>query len=73
MDEVTRQRSTLVIAHRLSTIRQADMILVMDAGHVIEAGTFNALYAQGGRFTDIVKQQFNAPVEHASQPLQQPL
>ena len=69
MDEVTRQRSTLVIAHRLSTIRQADMILVMDAGRVIEAGTFDALYSQNGRFTEIVKQQFNAPVERTPQPL----
>jgi ATP-binding cassette subfamily B protein len=69
MDEVTRQRSTLVIAHRLSTIRQADMILVMDAGRVIEAGTFDALFAQGGRFTEIVKQQFNASVEHTPQPI----
>jgi ATP-binding cassette subfamily B protein len=73
MEEVTRQRTTLVIAHRLSTIRQADLILVMNAGRVIEVGTFDALYAQGGRFTDIVKQQFNAPVEHAPQPLEQPL
>jgi ATP-binding cassette subfamily B protein len=70
MDEVTRQRSTLVIAHRLSTIRQANMILVMDAGRVIEAGTFDVLYAKGGRFTEIVKQQFNAPVEHTTQPMQ---
>ena len=68
MDEVTRQRSTLVIAHRLSTIRQADMILVMDAGQVIEAGTFDALYAQGGRFTEIVQQQFNAPAEQTAPP-----
>jgi ATP-binding cassette subfamily B protein len=70
MEEVTHHRSTLVIAHRLSTIRQADMILVMNAGRVIEAGTFDALYAQGGRFTDIVKQQFNASVEHTPQPMQ---
>jgi len=68
MEEVTRQRSTLVIAHRLSTVRQADMILVMDAGQVLEVGTFDTLYAQGGRFTEIVKQQFNASVEHSSQP-----
>jgi ATP-binding cassette subfamily B protein len=46
------------------------MILVMNAGRVIEAGTFDALYAQGGRFTDIVKQQFNASVEHTPQPMQ---
>ena len=60
LDEVTRSRSTLVIAHRLSTIRQADMILVIDGGTVIEGGTFDALYTQGGRFTEIVNQQFNA-------------
>jgi len=59
IDRVTRTRSTLVIAHRLSTIRQADLILVLDAGSVIETGTFDTLYAQGGRFTDIVNQQFN--------------
>lgn len=69
LDEVTRQRSTLVIAHRLSTIKQADMILVMDAGRVIEMGTFNTLYAQGGRFTEIVNHQFSAPVKNKlSQP-----
>lgn len=64
LDEVTRQRSTLVIAHRLSTIKQADIILVMDAGQVIEMGTFDALYAQGGRFTEIVNHQFSAPVQN---------
>lgn len=69
LDEVTRQRSTLVIAHRLSTIKQADMILVMDAGRVIEMGTFDTLYAQGGRFTEIVNHQFSAPVKNKlSQP-----
>jgi ABC-type multidrug transport system fused ATPase/permease subunit len=46
------------------------MILVMNAGRVIEAGTFDALYAQGGRFTEIVDQQFNAPVEHTPQSMQ---
>lgn len=64
LDEVTRQRSTLVIAHRLSTIKQADMILVMDAGRVIEMGTFDTLYAQSGRFTEIVNHQFSAPVKN---------
>jgi ATP-binding cassette subfamily B protein len=55
---VTQTRSTLVIAHRLSTIRQADHILVMDAGKVIEAGSFDGLYQQGGRFTEIMQQQY---------------
>jgi ATP-binding cassette subfamily B protein len=55
---VTQTRSTLVIAHRLSTIRQADHILVMDAGKVIESGSFEDLYQQGGRFTEIMQQQY---------------
>lgn len=58
LEAVTQTRSTLVIAHRLSTIRQADHILVMDAGRVIESGSFAALYQQGGRFTDIMQQQY---------------
>jgi ATP-binding cassette subfamily B protein len=59
LEEVTRNRTTLVIAHRLSTIRHADMILVMESGRVIETGSFDALYAQHGRFTEIVNAQFN--------------
>jgi ATP-binding cassette subfamily B protein len=58
LKEVTQSRSTLVIAHRLSTIRQADHILVMDLGRVIESGSFDALYRLGGRFTEIMKQQY---------------
>ena len=61
---VTQTRSTLVIAHRLSTIRQADHILVMDAGKVIESGSFDGLYQQGGRFTEIMQQQYGL-VPHA--------
>lgn len=58
LEAVTQTRSTLVIAHRLSTIRQADHILLMDAGKVIESGSFDALYQQGGRFTKIMQQQY---------------
>jgi ATP-binding cassette, subfamily B, beta-glucan exporter len=58
LEAVTQTRSTLVIAHRLSTIRQADHILVMDAGRVIESGSFAALYQQGGMFTNIMQQQY---------------
>jgi ATP-binding cassette, subfamily B, beta-glucan exporter len=58
LEAVTETRSTLVIAHRLSTIRQADHILVMDAGKVIESGSFDMLYQQGGRFTGIMQQQY---------------
>jgi ATP-binding cassette subfamily B protein len=59
LEEVTRNRTTLVIAHRLSTVRHADTILVMEDGRVIETGSFDALYARNGRFTEIVNAQFN--------------
>jgi ATP-binding cassette subfamily B protein len=58
LEAVTQTRSTLVIAHRLSTIRKADYILVMDAGKVVESGSFDGLYQQGGRFTKIMQQQY---------------
>ena len=58
LEAVTQTRSTLVIAHRLSTIRKADRILVMDSGRVIESGSFDELYQQGGRFTEIMQQQY---------------
>lgn len=58
LEAVTKDRSTLVIAHRLATIRQADTILVMAHGQVVETGSFDELYALGGRFTQLVKEQF---------------
>jgi ATP-binding cassette subfamily B protein len=51
-------RTTFVIAHRLSTIRNATRILLFDAGHVIESGTFDELVAKGGRFAELARAQF---------------
>ncbi|MDZ4191277.1 MAG: lipid A export permease/ATP-binding protein MsbA, partial [Pseudomonas sp.] len=48
LDRVMEGRTTLVIAHRLSTIEKADMILVMDQGHIVERGTHDQLLAQNG-------------------------
>ncbi|MBC7183049.1 MAG: ABC transporter ATP-binding protein/permease, partial [Marinobacter sp.] len=48
LKEVSQQRTTLVIAHRLSTIRDANTILVMDAGKIVEGGSHNELLAAGG-------------------------
>jgi len=50
MQRVRQDRTTLVIAHRLSTIRHADLIIYMDQGQVLEAGTFEALVARQGGF-----------------------
>ncbi len=52
-----RGRTTFVIAHRLSTIRRAEQILVVEAGRVIERGTHESLYAQGGRYYDLYTRQ----------------
>ena len=57
LDEVMKGRTTFVIAHRLSTIRNATRILVFDAGHVIESGTFDELVAKGGRFAELARAQ----------------
>ncbi len=50
-------RTSFVIAHRLSTIRDADLILVMDQGQIIEKGTHESLLAQGG-FYELYNSQF---------------
>ena len=51
-------RTSFVIAHRLSTIRDADLILVMNHGMVIEKGTHTELLAQGGFYADLYNSQF---------------
>ena len=50
LEKLTANRTTFVIAHRLSTIRNADIILVMDSGRIVEQGTHDELYAKGGYY-----------------------
>jgi glucan exporter ATP-binding protein len=60
LDEVMKGRTTFVIAHRLATIRNADRILVFEAGRVVESGGFDDLVAQNGRFAELARAQFMA-------------
>ena len=49
-------RTTVVIAHRLSTVQDADTILVLDKGVVVEQGTHDELLGKGGKYSDLVRQ-----------------
>lgn len=60
MDELMKNRTTFVIAHRLSTVENADIILVIDNGHVVESGTHRELLANGGLYAKIHKSQYSA-------------
>ena len=58
MDELTKGRTSFVIAHRLSTIRNADLILVMKEGDIIESGTHDELMKKGGFYSELYNSQF---------------
>ncbi|MGH2514420.1 MAG: ATP-binding cassette domain-containing protein, partial [Ktedonobacterales bacterium] len=62
MTELMKGRTSFVIAHRLSTIRDADLILVMNHGSIIEQGTHEGLLAKGGFYADLYNSQFTARV-----------
>lgn len=59
MDKLMQGRTSFVIAHRLSTIRNADMILVLENGQIIEQGTHNGLLQQKGRYYELYNTQFD--------------
>lgn len=58
MDELTKNRTSFVIAHRLSTIKNADLILVMKEGDVIESGSHDELMSKGGFYYELYNSQF---------------
>lgn len=59
MDKLTHKRTSFIIAHRLSTIKNADLILVMNNGNIIEQGTHKSLLKQNGFYAELYNSQFN--------------
>ncbi len=63
--------TTIVIAHRLSTIKNADRVLVLDQGQIVEQGTHEELLAKGGLYQDLYHKQFGlVPVQGEAGPPQ---
>jgi ABC-type multidrug transport system fused ATPase/permease subunit len=61
LERLMRGRTTFVIAHRLSTIRNADLLLVLEHGQIVERGRHHDLLAAGGRYADLVRLQHQPP------------
>ena len=58
LDAALEGRTSLVIAHRLSTVRNADQILVLDGGRIVEFGTHTELLTRDGLYSDLYRTQF---------------
>ena len=69
MADLRKDRTSFVIAHRLSTIRDADLILVMEHGDIVEQGSHDELIAAHGAYARLYEAQFSAPLEDVDDPL----
>lgn len=71
MELLRKDRTSFVIAHRLSTIRDADVILVMEDGTIVEQGTHAELLAAQGAYSRLYEAQFAAPIDEVDPPIDQ--
>ncbi|XP_017065191.1 mitochondrial potassium channel ATP-binding subunit [Drosophila eugracilis] len=71
LDTAVKNRTTLVIAHRLSTIRNADLIVVLDQGRVVETGKHDELMAKRGLYFDLVRQQERRDIQEQVQAVEE--
>ena len=60
LERLKTARTTIIIAHRLSTVRDADQIVVLEAGRMVECGDHDALLATGGLYAQLVRHQVAA-------------
>jgi len=66
LDKLLRGRTSFVVAHRLSTIRNADQVLVINEGRIVERGTHEELLAAGGLYHDLYMSQFRQEAEEVT-------
>jgi ATP-binding cassette subfamily B protein len=66
LERLAEGRTTIAIAHRLSTVRDADQIVVLDRGRIVEIGTYGELLARGGRFAALAARDDDLPVDAAA-------
>ena len=59
LKRVMKDRTVFIIAHRLSTVREANRIIFLEKGQIVEPGTHTELLASGGRYAQFYSQQFN--------------
>ncbi|MGN6585080.1 MAG: glucan ABC transporter ATP-binding protein/ permease [Rhizobiaceae bacterium] len=74
IDEIRRNRTTFIIAHRLSTVRDADIVIFLDHGQLVELGSFNELASRNGRFASLLRAGgllTDAEVRRVTRPLQE--